>query len=167
MKLPEQTKGIEVFYDGRCGMCCTFHEWINRQPREFGIDLIAYQSARAELVFPGIGTLDPAREMVVRTDRGEIFPRCQSMGDLPVQLLEPPGRRAEIGGVIPAAGRDPRLPRPCREPPFAQQGLLPQQGQSGAGKDAPNGNARMRNRFLPDEISPRPWTYNSSKTRSA
>jgi predicted DCC family thiol-disulfide oxidoreductase YuxK len=73
MKAPEQIKSIEVFYDGRCGMCCTFHEWINKQPREFGIDFIPYQSPRAERVFPGIGTLDPAREMIVRTDRGEIF----------------------------------------------------------------------------------------------
>ena len=26
MKLPFQVKGIEVCYDGRCGMCCTFQE---------------------------------------------------------------------------------------------------------------------------------------------
>ena len=74
MNTPDgKVKGIEVFYDGRCGMCCTFHEWIHRQPRAFGIDFIPYQSERAERVFPGIGTLDPAREMIVRTDRGEIY----------------------------------------------------------------------------------------------
>jgi predicted DCC family thiol-disulfide oxidoreductase YuxK len=61
MKLPEQLRKIEVFYDGRCGMCCSFHEWINRQPRAYEIDFIPYQAARAEKVFPGIGTLDPAR----------------------------------------------------------------------------------------------------------
>jgi predicted DCC family thiol-disulfide oxidoreductase YuxK len=73
MKLPTQIKGIEVFYDGRCGMCCSFHEWINRQPRAFRIDFVPYQSPDAEQVFPGIGTLDPAREMIVRTSAGEIF----------------------------------------------------------------------------------------------
>jgi predicted DCC family thiol-disulfide oxidoreductase YuxK len=73
MKLPETSKGIAVFYDGRCGMCCSFHEWINRQPRAFGIDFIPYQAARAERVFPGLGTLDPAREMVVRTAEGGVF----------------------------------------------------------------------------------------------
>lgn len=73
MKLPEQIRKIEVFYDGRCGMCCSFHEWINRQPRAYGIDFIPYQSARAEQVFPGIGTLDPAREMIVRTSENEIY----------------------------------------------------------------------------------------------
>ncbi|WP_193213017.1 thiol-disulfide oxidoreductase DCC family protein [Luteolibacter marinus] len=73
MNLPESIEGIEVFYDGRCGMCCSFHEWINRQPRAFPISFIPYQAAEAERVFPGIGTLDPAREMVVRTRGGEIF----------------------------------------------------------------------------------------------
>lgn len=73
MKLPEQLGKIEVFYDGRCGMCCSFHEWINRQPRAYEIDFIPYQAARAEKVFPGIGTLDPAREMIVRTNQGEIY----------------------------------------------------------------------------------------------
>jgi predicted DCC family thiol-disulfide oxidoreductase YuxK len=73
MKLPEQIEGIEVYYDGRCGMCCSFHEWINRQPRAFGIEFIPYQAEHAERVFPGLGTLDPAREMVVRTSEGDVF----------------------------------------------------------------------------------------------
>ena len=73
MKLTDEIRGIEVFYDGRCGMCCSFHEWINRQPRAFGIGFIPYQAAEAERVFPGLGTLDPAREMVVRTSEGRIF----------------------------------------------------------------------------------------------
>ena len=32
-----------------------------------------YQAERAEEVFPGIHTLDPAREMIVRTETGEIY----------------------------------------------------------------------------------------------
>lgn len=73
MKLPKESEGIEVFYDGRCGMCCGFHEWIHRQPRAFPISFIPYQSSDAERVFPGLGTLDPAREMVVRTRESEVF----------------------------------------------------------------------------------------------
>ncbi|MDP4625534.1 MAG: DUF393 domain-containing protein [Akkermansiaceae bacterium] len=72
MKL-EPTERIEVYYDGRCGMCCSFHEWINRQARAFQIDFIPYQAAHAEQRFPGLGTLDPAREMIVRTTEGEVF----------------------------------------------------------------------------------------------
>lgn len=73
MKLPIHVKAIEVYYDGRCGMCCTFHEWINRQPRAFEITFVPYQSEEAEVKFPGIGTLDPAREMIVRTSEGSLF----------------------------------------------------------------------------------------------
>ncbi len=73
MNLPDRIQKIEVFYDGRCGMCCSFHEWINRQPRAYQIDFIPYQSPAAENRFPGIGTLDPAREMIVRTSRNEIY----------------------------------------------------------------------------------------------
>lgn len=73
MKLNERVERMEVFYDGRCGMCCSFHEWIARQPRAIRIEFVPYQSPDAERVFPGIGTLDPAREMVVRTDDGGVF----------------------------------------------------------------------------------------------
>ena len=73
MNLQMQVKKIEVFYDGRCGMCCSFHEWIHRQERAFQIDFVPYQAERAEEVFPGIHTLDPAREMIVRVDNGEIY----------------------------------------------------------------------------------------------
>jgi predicted DCC family thiol-disulfide oxidoreductase YuxK len=73
MNLPNEIRGIEVFYDGRCGMCCSFHEWINRQPRAFAVDFVPYQAPHAERVFPGLGTLDPAREMIVRTSNGELY----------------------------------------------------------------------------------------------
>lgn len=73
MNLREQVQRIEVYYDGRCGMCCSFHEWIHRQRRAFAVTFIPYQSPDAERIFPGIGLLDPAREMVVRTDDGDIF----------------------------------------------------------------------------------------------
>ena len=73
MKLPNAIMRIEVYYDGRCGMCCSFHEWINSQPRAYAIEFIPYQAAFAEQIFPGVSTLDPAREMIVRTNENEIF----------------------------------------------------------------------------------------------
>ena len=73
MNLPLQIKFIEVFYDGRCGMCCTFHEWINRQERAYEVRFHPYQSPEAERVFPGVNTLDPAREMIVRTNEGKVY----------------------------------------------------------------------------------------------
>lgn len=73
MNLPEHSEGIEVYYDGHCGMCCSFHEWIHRQPRAFPVDFIPYQSPRAAELFPGLGELGPERVMVVRTKEGEIY----------------------------------------------------------------------------------------------
>jgi len=73
MVIPNQIQHIEVYYDGRCGMCCTFHEWVNKQPRAFSVSFVAYQSPHAEEWFPGISKLDPERYMIVRTDTGELF----------------------------------------------------------------------------------------------
>ncbi len=73
MKIPENIRHIEVYYDGRCGMCCTFHEWVNRQPRAFAVRFAPYQSALAEEWFPGVRALGPEREMIVRTDTGEVY----------------------------------------------------------------------------------------------
>lgn len=73
INLSNEVKSVEVYYDGKCGMCCTFHEWINNQKRANEIVFLPYQSAEAQALFPELNTLDPAREMVVRTDTGEIY----------------------------------------------------------------------------------------------
>lgn len=73
MNLPLQVKGIEVFYDGRCGMCCTFAEWIGGQERAFAVKFVPYQAEEAGEVLPGIEALDPAREMVLRVDGENIY----------------------------------------------------------------------------------------------
>ena len=73
MKIPESIQNIEVYYDGRCGMCCTFHEWVNKQPRAFTVRFVPYQSPRAEEWFPGVNALEPEREMIVRADNGELY----------------------------------------------------------------------------------------------
>ena len=63
---------LEVYYDGRCGLCCTFHEWLHVQERAFPVRFITYQSEEAEEVFPGLNALHPERDMIVRTDDGII-----------------------------------------------------------------------------------------------
>ena len=73
MKIPEKIQHIEVYYDGRCGMCCTFHEWVNQQVRAFPVRFVAYQSPQAEEWFPGVTELEPEREMIVRTDDGTLY----------------------------------------------------------------------------------------------
>ncbi|MCP5536412.1 MAG: DUF393 domain-containing protein [Akkermansiaceae bacterium] len=73
MKIPNNIQHIEVYYDGRCGMCCTFHEWVNKQERAYPVYFVPYQSARAEEWFPGVNQLEPEREMIVRTDDGSLY----------------------------------------------------------------------------------------------
>lgn len=77
MKIPKNIQNIEVYYDGRCGMCCTFHEWINKQPRAYGVHFVPYQSPRAEEWFTGVNALDPEREMIVRADNGKLYRSAQ------------------------------------------------------------------------------------------
>ncbi|MFC5049770.1 thiol-disulfide oxidoreductase DCC family protein [Rubritalea spongiae] len=73
MKLDEEVEWVEVYYDGKCGMCCTFHEWINAQERANEIRFFPYQGVEAQQHFPELHSLDPAREMVVRTANGGIY----------------------------------------------------------------------------------------------
>lgn len=73
MKIPNNIQYIEVYYDGRCGMCCTFHEWVNEQKRAFPVRFIAYQDPQAEEWFPGVNTLEPEREMIVRTHEHKLY----------------------------------------------------------------------------------------------
>lgn len=73
MKIPENLQFIEVYYDGHCGMCCTFHEWVNQQARAIDVRFIPYQDKRAEEWFPGVHQLEPEREMIVRTDQNAIY----------------------------------------------------------------------------------------------
>lgn len=73
MKIPEQIQYIEIYYDGRCGMCCEFQEWLNRQARAFSVRFVPYQDEMAEVWFPELSQLEPEREMIVRTDRHEVF----------------------------------------------------------------------------------------------
>lgn len=111
MKLNEEIQEIEVFYDGRCGMCCTFHEWINRQPRAKRAVFVPYQAADAERVFPGLGTLDPAREMVVRTDGNEIYRGAEAWVWCLYSCANYQGvaRRLAGPGLLPVAVRACRL----------------------------------------------------------
>ncbi len=73
MNIPNNIQHIEIYYDGRCGMCCTFHEWVNKQGRAYPVQFVPYQSARAEEWFPGVNELEPEREMIVRTDDGTLY----------------------------------------------------------------------------------------------
>ncbi len=71
VNLHKAFKTIEVFYDTRCGMCCTFIEWLEKQERACELVSYDYQSGEAETVFPGLVDYHPEKMMVVRVD-GEV-----------------------------------------------------------------------------------------------
>ena len=128
MKIPNQITKIEVFYDGRCGMCCSFHEWINRQPRAFEIAFVPYQAADAEEIFPGIGTLDPAREMIVRTCSEEIYRGAEAwvLCLYSCANYQAAARKLDWAGAV-AGGRS-CLPDTGREPTCAKQSFFQAEG---------------------------------------
>lgn len=73
MELDKEVRFIEIFYDGHCGVCSSFVEWLTSQDRAIEVRCLAYQSDEAQRVFPEINSLKPDQEMVVRTDTGEVF----------------------------------------------------------------------------------------------
>ena len=73
MKLEKNVQVIEVFYDGHCGMCSSFTEWLVKQGRAIKGDCMAYQSDRAKRVFPEIDSLKPDKEMIIRVNGEQVY----------------------------------------------------------------------------------------------
>ncbi len=72
VNLNKAVKTIEVFYDGRCGMCCTFMKWLEKQERACELISYDYKSSEATAVFRDLLEYHPEKEMVVRMD-GEVY----------------------------------------------------------------------------------------------
>jgi len=105
MNIPKEIKAIEVYYDGKCAMCCTFQEWVMRQKRSFAVEFVPYQSDRAEEIFPGVAELDPDRDMIVRTNDGEIFRGAEGwvLCMLSCQSYQKWAKRLASPGLLPVA----------------------------------------------------------------
>lgn len=73
MNLDQVQEKIEVFYDGRCGMCCTFIGWLKEQEQILVVECYDYHADEAEQVFPRIGDYYPWRELVVRVDGEKVY----------------------------------------------------------------------------------------------
>lgn len=66
VKLKNTVKKVEVFYDGRCGMCCTFMGWLEKQERACDLVSMDYRSEEAQRIFPELLSYHPEKELVVR-----------------------------------------------------------------------------------------------------
>lgn len=73
IKLSKSVKTIEVFYDARCGMCCTFMDWLRKQERACKLICFDYQSEEAKKVFPDILSHHPEKEIVTRMDGEAVY----------------------------------------------------------------------------------------------
>lgn len=68
LKLPTTVSKIEVFYDGHCGMCASFIEWLVSQDLRWEVVCLPYQSDGAKADFPELTALKPDKEIIVRVD---------------------------------------------------------------------------------------------------
>lgn len=73
MNLDKAIKTIEVFYDARCGMCCTFMDWLEKQERACEMISYDYQSSEATAAFPDLLKYHPEKVIVVRVDGEEVY----------------------------------------------------------------------------------------------
>ncbi len=73
MTINQEMRSIEVYYDGSCGMCRRFKDWLEQQEHLIGVELLSNTSEAARERFPDLAQHDPEKAMVVRTDTGEIY----------------------------------------------------------------------------------------------
>ena len=73
MKINQEMRSIEVYYDGNCGMCGRFNKWLEKQDHLIGVELLSNTSEAARERFPELVQYKPEKAMVIRTDTGEIY----------------------------------------------------------------------------------------------
>ena len=64
---------IYVLYDSRCGLCSQARSWMLAQPAHLAIECVAAGSDRARRLFPELRHELVPTELVVVSDRGEVY----------------------------------------------------------------------------------------------
>ena len=73
MKINQEIRSVEVYYDGSCAMCGRFKDWLEQQKHLIGVEFLSYASEAAKERFPDLAEYQPEKAMVIRTDTGEIY----------------------------------------------------------------------------------------------
>jgi len=73
LELTTAARKLEIYYDGQCGMCCSFIEWLETQERAMEVVCMPYQNEEALIQFRDLMEYHPDREIVVRVDGAEVF----------------------------------------------------------------------------------------------
>ena len=66
-------KTLHVLYDSKCELCRRVRVWLQGQPAFVPLAFVPLQSPELEERFPGITALEPARQILVVADRGEVW----------------------------------------------------------------------------------------------
>lgn len=73
MIINKEIRKLEVYYDGSCGMCGRFKDWLEKQEHIINVEFLSYASEAARERFPDLAKHDPEKALVIRTDTGEIY----------------------------------------------------------------------------------------------
>ena len=66
-------KTLYVLYDAKCELCRRVRVWLQGQPAFVPLAFVALQSPEIEQRFPGITALEPARQILVVSDSGDVW----------------------------------------------------------------------------------------------
>jgi predicted DCC family thiol-disulfide oxidoreductase YuxK len=64
---------LTIFYDQKCGVCCQVKAWMLGQPTYLPLRFIAFDDPEALRILPELPSLDPAGQIVVSADTGEVY----------------------------------------------------------------------------------------------
>ncbi len=74
MTLNKDIKKLELFYDGDCGLCAGFKQWLSKRIRA-DVELICepYFSIKAQQIFPEINRYKPSENLVIRINGQQVY----------------------------------------------------------------------------------------------
>jgi predicted DCC family thiol-disulfide oxidoreductase YuxK len=64
---------LTIFYDRKCGVCCQVKAWMQNQPAYVPLRFIPFDEPQALAVLPELMSFDPAGQIVVMADTGEVY----------------------------------------------------------------------------------------------
>lgn len=66
-------KRLHVLYDAKCELCRRVRVWLQAQPAYMPLVFVPLQSPDLEERFPGITAMEPARQILVVADSGDVW----------------------------------------------------------------------------------------------
>jgi predicted DCC family thiol-disulfide oxidoreductase YuxK len=64
---------LTIFYDPKCGLCTQVRAWMRAQPSYLKLNFVGFNHPEATAILPELPDLDPAGQIVVYADSGEVY----------------------------------------------------------------------------------------------